>query len=416
MTTTDFPLDGAPWFDKDRWWVSPMNFDPEIQESLPERIRIHDVTLRDGEQTPGVVYRNEERLAVAQALDDLGVDRIEVGMPIISSEVAQGCAQVNKLGLKAELVGFARAHPRDIEVCAETGFGTVIIEHTVNPHLCKHVYNVDRSQLLERLSESFAESRRQGLKPIFMGWDFFRCTLDYLLDLYDELVPRIHPEALVLVDTFGVATPRAVQKAFEVFKDRYGTLELEFHNHDDFGQALGAVVAAVQGGASVVHTSMNGLGERTGNAPTEQVVAAMEMLLGVDTGIRMKRLVSTSRLVEEVSKVSIPFNAPIVGRRIFEIETGVAVHSAEKLQGQGIRPTRTFVPEVVGQPDIAILLGAGSGSVSIQYHLKRLGVELSTEGAKKVLDEVKRESTIRKSLLDEETFRQIVAGVAAADR
>jgi isopropylmalate/homocitrate/citramalate synthase len=408
MPDDPFPLEGTPWFDPERWWVSPMNFADEIQRRVPERVEIHDVTLRDGEQTPGVVFRRDERVAIAQALAELGVARIEVGMPAVSPEVAAGCAAVAELGLDSELVGFARAIRGDVEACASAGLTSVIVEHTVNPYLCKHVYDVDRAELVSRLEESFAAAREHGLRPIFMGWDFFRCTLDYCLDLFAEVVERCEPASLVLVDTFGVATPSAVRAAFEAFRERFGELPLEFHNHDDFGLAVGSAVAAVEGGATVVHSSVNGVGERTGNAPTEQVVAALEMLLGVDTGVRLERLTAVSRLVEQVSKEEVPPSAPIVGRRVFQIETGVAIHSTEKLRAAGIKPVRTFVPSVVGQRDIGILLGAGSGTAAVVHHLDRLGIELSREEVAEVLAAVKRESTIRKGLIDEETFVAIV--------
>jgi 2-isopropylmalate synthase len=413
MADDPFPLEGTPWFDAERWWVSPMNFDEEIQRRMPERIEIHDVTLRDGEQTPGVVFRRDERVAIAQALAELGVARIEVGMPAVSPEVAAGCAAVAELGLDSELVGFARALPGDVEACASAGLTSVIVEHTVNPYLCKYVYDVDRAELVGRLEESIAAARELGLRPIFMGWDFFRCTLDYCLDLFAEVVERCRPASLVLVDTFGVATPSAVRSAFEAFSERFGELPLEFHNHDDFGLAVGSVVAAVEGGAGVVHSSVNGVGERTGNAPTEQVVAALEMLLGVDTGVRLERLTAVSRLVEQVSKEPVPPSAPIVGRRVFQIETGVATHSTEKLRAAGIKPVRTFVPSVVGQSDIGILLGAGSGTAAVVHHLDRLGIELSRDEVTEVLAEVKHESTVRKGLIDEETFVAIVDRVRA---
>jgi isopropylmalate/homocitrate/citramalate synthase len=408
MPDDPFPLEGTPWFDPERWWVSPMNFSDEIQGRMPDRIEIHDVTLRDGEQTPGVVFRRDERVAIAEALGELGVARIEVGMPAVSPEVAAGCAAVAELGLESELVGFARALTGDVEACASAGLTSVIVEHTVNPYLCKYVYDVDRAELVSRLDESFAAARELGLRPIFMGWDFFRCTLDYCLDLFAEVVERCDPASLVLVDTFGVATPSAVRTAFEAFAERFPGRPLEFHNHDDFGLAVGSVVAAVEGGARVVHSSVNGLGERTGNAPTEQVVATLEMLLGVDTGVRLERLTAVSRLVEQVSKVAVPPAAPIVGRRIFQIETGVATHSTEKLRAAGIKPVRTFVPSVVGQSDIGILLGAGSGTAAVVHHLARLGIELTRDEVADVLAAVKRESTVRKGLIDEETFLAIV--------
>ena len=135
------------------------------------------------------------------------------------------------------------------------------------------------------------------------------------------------------------------------------------------------------------------------------------MLLGVDTGVLLERLTATSRLVEEVSKVPVPQNAPIVGRRVFQIETGVAVHSTEKLLAAGIKPVRTFVPSVVGHSEIGLLLGAGSGTASVLHHLERHGIELSREEVAEVLAAVKQQSTVRKGLVDDETFLAIVERV-----
>ncbi|MCL1928195.1 MAG: hypothetical protein FWG07_05320, partial [Treponema sp.] len=149
-----YPLKGQPYFDNDKFWISPFNFVPENLVGYPEKILIHDCTLRDGEQTPRVYYTKPERVRIARQLNELGVDRIEIGMPIISEELRNAIKEVVALKLKSKIVVFARANPEDIRLSVECGAEYIIVEHTVNPYLCKYAYKLNQDQLCQRVYDN----------------------------------------------------------------------------------------------------------------------------------------------------------------------------------------------------------------------------------------------------------------------
>ncbi len=158
-------LENVPYFEKDRFWVSPMNYLPETvdKSNVRPRVQIHDVTLRDGEQTPDVVFTAEERIAVAKALNDLGVDRIEFGMPVVSRDIYDAFKDILKMDMTSEIVAFLRAHPDDIRAAVDLGCKSVIVEHNVNPYFCKHVYGLTYQETVERMVNTFKAAQQEGL-------------------------------------------------------------------------------------------------------------------------------------------------------------------------------------------------------------------------------------------------------------
>ena len=202
-------LENVPYYEKDRFWVSPMNYLSETYDmsNAREKISIHDVTLRDGEQTPHVVFKMDERLQIAKALSDLGVYRIEFGMPTVSKDIYEAFKEVLTMNLKSEIVAFLRAHPDDLKAAIELGVRSVIIEHTVNPYLCKHIYNVDHAATVKRVVDAFKIAKENDIKAYFMGWDASRAGLEYLKKIYSDIMDKVSPDALIFVDTFGVMTP-----------------------------------------------------------------------------------------------------------------------------------------------------------------------------------------------------------------
>jgi isopropylmalate/homocitrate/citramalate synthase len=406
-------LRGVPFF-SDQFWVSPLNFMKEIidTENMKKRVEIHDVTLRDGEQTPSVAWKEDERIRIALALDEMGVDRIEIGMPIISESISESIKKLMKMKLRSKIVPMARLDRRDVDLCIDTGAKYIIIEQTVNPYVLKYAFDMDKDQLIEKIVELVSYSKKNGLYTIFMGWDVFRNTLDYIKKVYTSIGEKAKPDGLVLTDSYGVTNPMAVQYVFKNFKKWIPNIPLEFHTHNDLGCATANTLAAVMGGADVVHSAVNGLGERAGNTPTEEIAVALQFLLGVRTGIKLEGLMSVSELVSELSKIEIHRNKPIVGRQAFQVESGgpMAVHQAfEKIGVRvGIFP---FVPEFFGREGIEVLLGKGSGKGSIAFHLDRLHLNADEEQIKKISNIVKEESRLRKSLISEGEFKKIVKKV-----
>lgn len=252
-----------------------------------ERVKIHDVTLRDGEQTCRLVWKEDERVYIAESLSDLGVDRIEVGMPVISDENMRAIKRLTSMNLKSEIVAFCRALRKDIDAAYDSGANRIIVEHPVNPYVNKFIYNSSAEEVILKVIECILYIKDKNIRVTFMGWDTTRSNLDYALKVFSEIARKASPESVVFMDSIGVATPFSIKFIFEQLRKVIpDSIELEFHVHNEFGLAMGSVLAAIVGGACTIHSSMNGgLGERTGNVATEQVVAALKILLNINTGV-----------------------------------------------------------------------------------------------------------------------------------
>lgn len=407
-----YPLQGKPYFDNETKWVSPLNFLPEAMEGFPESVYLYDVTLRDGEQTPGVTFREDERIRIACALSELGVKRIEAAMPITSQGAVNALKKLVKMNLPTEIVSFARAHKDDINLSIECGCKYILIEHSINPYFCELAYKLNQEALVERIATSIKMAKDAGLHVTFMGWDFTRAPLEYSKAVYEKVFNIIRPDALALVDTYACATPFAIEFVFKKFREWFPYMPLEFHVHNDFGLGVASSMAAVRGGAQGIHTAMNGIGERTGNVATEEIAGAFEILMGIKTGVKLEKIYETAQLVADISKVPIHASKPIIGGRLFDIETGVITHYTSIMQSKGIKPVPIpFMPNLVGREPMKFVIGKGSGRVTVDYFLNKFGYTASDDQIEKILEKIKEEAYITKSLLTETQFRNIVEKV-----
>lgn len=407
-------LKGKPYFKNDGWWVSPLNFvDEVIADFKGKSVTIHDVTLRDGEQTVGVAFSPDERVIIAEALSEIGIPRIEIGMPPASPEIAEGMKQIVRRNLKSEVVAFVRTIRKDIEIAMDCGVKTVILEHIMNPYACEAGYGLDKAQVTDRIVSSVQFANEKGLKTIFMGWDLTRGDdLDFVGDIYTTLARETHLDGLVAVDTVGVASPRAVGVLFRKLREWVPNVPLEFHTHNEFGLANAGILEAVAAGASVVHTAFNGLGERTGNAATEEAAVVLELLANVRTGIALDGLMNVSLLVENISRRKVPLNKPIVGRGLFDMETGIGVDLHRKLQKASFDITiQAFLPELVGQDPVKLVLGKNSGRATVEYYLDQHSITATDDQVQEITDRVKREGRIQRALLTDSQFLKICKDV-----
>jgi len=401
-------MEGTPYFNEKKW-VSPMNFLSEVMPNTTSKnVYIHDVTLRDGEQTCGLNWTEQERVDIAVALDKLGVKSIEVGMPIISEDIVSAIRKLVDMNLDAEIIAFCRARKDDIDYAIKAGVSKIIVEHAVNPYTNYFAYKVETDELLERVIDSIEYAQSKGLKVTFMGWDVSRGTLDYAKKVYTEVVKRTNPEAVVFTDSFGVATPHAVFHVIRELKEALGNTPVEFHVHNEFGMAMGAVMAAVYAGVDGIHASINGLGERTGNVATEEVAAALEILLNVDTGINLEEIESITKMVEEITNIPIHNNKPVTGKRLFWLESGVPVQAKTRLEEGGIAAAMTpYLAEIVGRENTKIVLGGSSGKENIQIYLEGLNLPYRDEDIDKLVEKVKLEGRKHRRVLTEEEFLDI---------
>ena len=312
-----------PW-KTDQFFVSPWCYLPEVKKgfNFPPKIKIHDVTLRDGEQQTAIVFRREEKVAIARQLDSLGVQRIEAGMPAVSDQDRAAISEIANLGLKAEIFAFGRCIPEEIKVVKACGCKGVVIEIPASDHLIERAYGWTSDRAMKASIETTIAAKEAGLYTVFFTIDSTRTEVERLLDIVERVATEGHMDAFTLADTFGVTTPEAiyhvVKKAIERLKK-----PVEIHCHQDFGLGVANTIYALAAGASVAHTTVTGLGERAGNVPMEDVVMALLCLYGIDLGIHTEKLCEVSRFVLERARVTIPPNRPIVGDKLYEVESGI---------------------------------------------------------------------------------------------
>lgn len=378
-------------------WTSPYNFVEEVVQRarMPEKVVLYDVTLRDGEQTPGVVFGVEDRLRIARALDALGVQRIEAGFPVVSRDDAEGVEAVAGAGLRAEVWGFGRCLPSDVDANAACGVRQMILEISVSD-LKLAAYGLTREEVTRRMLTAMERAQQAGMRFAFMPVDMTRADLHFVERVLRLAVQEGGASEVVVVDTIGVAKPETIEYLTSLVRTWVDT-PVAIHCHNDFGLGLANALAALKAGAHCVHVSVNCLGERAGNVDLAELVMSLELLYGVDTGVALERLTETARLVEEISGYPLSPTKPIVGRRIFTRESGGVVQQL-LVSPESVEP---FDPSLVGQ-ERAIVLGKKSGKASVLHALEQLGLRVEDETVTELLAEVKRRSAAERRLIEVE--------------
>lgn len=388
--------------------LSPLYAIPEVQQAsqMPRQVLLHDVTLRDGEQTPGVVFDTPRRVRIARALDALGVQRIEAGFPLISPDDREGVTAVAHAGLTAEVWGFGRCLPGDVQVNAECGVRRMTLEISISDQKIA-AYGLTRERVMGRVREGMARAKELGLKVAFMPVDLTRADLRFAEQVLREAANGGADE-IVIVDTIGVMTPEAMAYLTRQIRS-WVEVPLDAHVHNDFGLGVANTLAALKAGAHCAHVSVNCLGERAGNVDLAEIVVSLELLYRVSTGIRMEKLVETARLVEEESGYQLALTKPIVGRSVFTRESGGVVQQLVS-SPPSVEP---FDPSLVGL-ERAVVLGKKSGRYSILHALTRLGLQATDAQVDAALAKVKELSTRQRRAITDEEFQAILKGVATA--
>jgi len=393
------------YLQEDKWWVSPYNFTEEVtsQFDLPEKVEIHDATLRDGEQTPGVVFRKEDKVRIAAMLDEVGVERIEAGMPAVSEEDFEAIKAISKLGLQAQIFTFARALAVDIDKAIDCGAHGVIVEIPIGYPKLKHQFGWTWEDVLRKSVECINYAREKNLYTVYFPYDTTRARDEDLTNLLTRIMAESPPDAIGVVDTMGCALPEAIKYMVRKVKKLTG-LPVEIHTHNDFGMGVATELAAVAAGAEVVHSCINGLGERTGNAALEELMVGLQVLFGFDTNYKFDKLLDLRKLAEELSGVKPATNKPVIGKGNYTRESGIGVDLVMK------NPLAMFAtaPQFFGRQG-EVVLGKKSGKASITYSLEKMGIEgVSDEAIAEILKEVKQKGAQKRSLLTPEEFKDIV--------
>jgi isopropylmalate/homocitrate/citramalate synthase len=397
-----------PW-KTDKWFTSPWCYLPEVRKNMafPSKIKIHDVTLRDGEQQTAVVFRRQEKVEIAKQLDALGVHRIESGMPAVSDQDRAAIQDIASLGLKSEIFAFARCIPEEIKAVKACGCTGVVIEIPASDHMIKNAYGWTVDRAMKSSIDATLAAKEAGLYTVFFTIDSTRTEVERLLDIVEEVATKGHMDAFTLADTFGVTTPEAVYFVVKKVIDRLKK-PVEIHCHQDFGLGVANTIYALAAGASVAQTTITGLGERAGNVPMEDVVMSLLCLYGVDLGIHTEKFCEVSRFVLERAKVTIPPNRPIVGDKLYEVESGIIAGWVRLARKEHPLEYVPFSPALVGQKPVSIALGKNSGPPSIEEWCEKLGIKASDEERVAILQQVKTKSFEKKDLLTADEFKAIV--------
>ncbi|MGA8866201.1 MAG: hypothetical protein WB510_04495 [Candidatus Sulfotelmatobacter sp.] len=387
-----------------RLWVSDLNDRADVRRpfATDQPIKFYDTTLRDGEQSVGVVLTPEQKLEIAHALDALGVGRIEAGFPRISSEDAEAFAAITKAGLKAEIWGFGRAVKADIDELLRLGARATVIETPTSAIKLK-AYGLTVEEVKRRAAEAIGYARKNGVRVAFFTVDGTRTELDTLHSVYRNALDA-GAEELVVVDTIGACGPEAVEFLVGRVREWVGPqVPLHFHGHNDFGLATACALAAVRGGAEWIQGTINGMGERAGNTDLGEVAMALSGLYGLSVELDLKKVREVSALVRRAAGHELEPWKPVVGKNLFVRESG-AVASQFHIP-EAIEP---FSAELVGATR-EIVLGKKSGLDNISIKAKELGIQLTMEQQQAVLAHVKRAGTEKRGLVSDPEFRAVVA-------
>ncbi len=400
-----------PW-KTDKWFTSPWNYLPEVRETLnfPDKIKIHDVTLRDGEQQTGIVFRRAEKVAIAKKLAAAGVHRIEAGMPAVSADDEAAIKEIVSLGLSSEIFSFARCMPADVKLALDCGVKGIITEIPSSDHIIKNAYGKSMEWAIKSSIETTLAAKEAGLYTVFFTIDSTRSDLDRYMDLVEKVATEGHMDAMTLADSFGGCTPQAIGAVVRKLRARFKQ-PIEIHCHEDFGLGVANTIAALANGASVAHVTVSAIGERAGNVPLEDTVLALRLLYGIDTGIRTEEFYSLSKLVQELCGFSLPPNRPIVGDSLYHIESGIVTMFHRRCKDVEPMEYVPFAADLVGRPGIDIVLGKGSGLANIEEHLERRGKTATAEQTNDILARVKQTSIQKKGLLTDAEFDGILAAV-----
>lgn len=359
-------------------------------------VRIVDTTLRDGEQTAGVVFANNEKVRIAKLLDELGVHQIEAGIPIMGGDEQEAIRAIVKANLRASIMAWNRAVLKDVEASLACGVDAVAISISTSDIHIKHKLQTSRDWVLSHMTEAVAFAKKHDLYVSVNAEDASRSDMEFLLKFARE-ARDAGADRLRYCDTVGIMDPFTICEQVRTLREATG-LEIEMHTHNDFGMATANALAGVRGGATFVGVTVNGLGERAGNAALEEVVMALKYLSDIDLNFRTDMFREVSEYVARASGRELPAWKAIVGTNMFAHESGIHADGVLKHAST----YEVFTPEEVGLQR-QIVIGKHSGTKALIAKFREYGIELQPEEAELLLPRVRAHAVdLKRALFDKE--------------
>lgn len=362
-----------------------------------KKVTIVDTTLRDGEQTAGVVFANAEKIVIAEMLSELGVDQLEVGIPTMGGDEKKAIKEIVKRNLKSSIMAWNRAVVSDIEQSIDCGVDAVAISISVSDIHIQHKLKTSREWVLESMVKSVEYAKKNGLYVSVNGEDASRADKDFLVQFINA-AKQAGADRFRYCDTVGIKEPFGIRDDIKYIYDKTN-FDIEMHTHDDFGMATANAVAGIKGGASHVGVTVNGLGERAGNAALEEVIMSLMLVYGYKgEDINTKMFREVSEYVSRASGRELPIWKAIVGTNMFAHESGIHADGAIK----DPKNYEAFDPAIVGL-ERQIVIGKHSGRAAVVNKFKEYNMELTDAEATGILELVRSTSVrLKRSLFDKE--------------
>lgn len=376
------------------------------------KIKIDDTTLRDGEQTAGVVFANEEKVRIARMLDEIGVHQIEVGIPAMKGDEKETIKHIAGLGLKASLLAWNRAVVDDVKHSLDCGINAVAISMSASDIHIEHKLKKSRSWVLDSIKKTVDFAKANGLYVSVNAEDASRADLDFLIR-FAKAARECGADRIRFCDTVGILDPFDTYNVIS-FLHKEVHMEIEMHTHNDFGMATANAIAGIKAGATYVNTTVNGLGERAGNAALEEVAMALKYIAHFDVGLKTERFRELSEYVAKASARTIPVWKPIVGANVFAHESGIHADGVIK------NPLNyeVFSPEEVGL-ERQLVVGKHSGGRTIQRKFQEFGIDLGDEESQEILKMARKMAIERKRGLFEKElmfmYKELMARGGASE-
>ena len=378
-----------------------------VDMNLPDKIYIFDTTLRDGEQTPGVALTTDEKIQIAQKLNNLGVDKIEVGFPAASHGEIESAKRIKERDLDSTLVGLARSLKDDIDAVLDADLEYVDTFIGTSQLHRDYKLKMDKEKIIETSVSAVEYAKDHALTVEFSAEDATRTERDFLFEVFTEVVSA-GADFIDVPDTVGILTPVLTRELITDIKNNF-TAPISVHFHNDFGLATANTLTAIECGANQAHVTINGLGERTGNCSLEELVMTLKSAYGIDLGLDTTRLYSLSNLVGRLTGIKMPVNKPIVGDNAFAHESGIHVHGI-------LNNSSTYEPispEMVGHSR-RIVLGKHTGANAVKSKLKENHIDLNDDQFQKVFDEIKSLGDSGKCVTDDDLIAIAITELSSA--